>query len=274
MSFSGVPFWSWRQASMILLGLYILLMLLLTITAQFLWVGARSSVLKELEQIGKIEAQVMPTEIVMPELDAQTFYHHLLQYLAPQVPAIDGRYGKDWLELNVSLQPEQLLLLDNLPIWPGWQLQSFMMQPKEGSWQLGLRWQSVKHSNAPKKLTKPSTMFEISTWLPNLVPLPEQQIAHNEDTNHWPSDYPDWQYLGYVTNQQTVGAWVRDFIHSQDGQQNQQDPQRQHSQQTYFFREGEVWQDWTIISITAAQIELKRAGERWVLRSCIHLKSC
>lgn len=115
---------------MMWLGLYILLILLLTFAVQIAWISARSSVLNELEEIGKIETQVMPTEIVIPELDNQTFYHQLLQHLAPQVAAIDSRYGKDWLELDITLQPEQLLLLDTLPIWPGWRLQSFMMQPK------------------------------------------------------------------------------------------------------------------------------------------------
>lgn len=265
MSLSGVPFWSWRQASMMWLGLYILLILLLTFAVQIVWISARSSVLNELEQIGKIEAQVMPIEIVIPELDTQTLYHHLLQHLAPQVVAIDSRYGKDWLELDITLQPEQLLFLNTLPIWPGWQLQSFMMQPKESSWQLGLRWQLAKPTHAIKKLNKPSHTFEINTWLPKLAPLPEQQITNNEDKKNLPIDYPDWQYLGFVGSQPTVGAWVREVIDSQDGQ---------HNQQTYFFREGEVWQDWQIISITAAQLELKRAGERWVLPSCMQLKSC
>ena len=271
MILSGVPLWSWRQAVVILLGLYILLMLLLTYAVQIVWVSARSPVLKELEQIGKIQSQVMPTEVVMSELDTQTLYHHLLQHLAPEVEAIDSRYGKDWLELDISLQPEQLLLLDQLPIWPSWQLQSFTMQPKDSSWQLGMRWQSVEQTSVPNKLPKPANTFDISTWRSMLAPLPEQQITNNEDEKNLLIDYPDWQYLGYVGNQPTVGAWVREVIYSQDGQQHQQD---QHNQQTYFFRQGEVWQDWEIISITAAQLELKRAGERWVLPSCMQLKSC
>ena len=265
MILSGVPFWAWRQAVVILLGLYILLMLLLTFAVQIVWVGARSPVLKGLEEIGKMQSQVMPTELVMSELDTQTLYHHLLQNLAPQVEAIDSRYGKDLLELDIALQPEQLLLLDQLPIWPGWQLQSFIMQPKDGSWQLSMRWQSVKQTNVSKKLPKPATNLDISTWRSMLASLPEQQITNNEDMKNLPIDYPDWQYLGYVGNQPTVSAWVREVTHSQDGQQHQQ---------TYFFREGEVWQDWEIISITPAQLELKRAGEGWVLPSCIQLKSC
>ena len=271
MSLSGVPFWSWRQAVVTLLGLYILLMLLLTFAVQIVWVSTRSPGLKGLEEIGKIQSQVMPTAVVMSELDTQTLYHHLLQHLASQVEAIDSRYGKDWLELDITLQPEQLLLLDQLPIWQGWQLQSFIMQPTDGSWQLGMRWQSVKQTKVPKKLPKPATTFEISNWLPSLAPLPEQQITNNEDKKNLPIVYPDWQYLGFVGNQPTAGAWVREVIYSQDGQHQQQG---QHNQQTYFFRQGEVWQDWEIISITAAQLELKRAGERWVLPSCMQLKSC
>ena len=271
MSLSGVPFWSWRQASMILLGIYILLMLLLTFAVQIVWVSARSPVLKGLEEIGKIQSQVMPTELVMSELDTQTLYHHLLQHLAPQAEAIDSRFGEDWLELDIALQPEQLLLLDQLPIWPGWQLQSFIMQLKDGSWQLSMRWQSVKQTNVSKKLPKPATNLDISTWRSMLEPLPEQQITNNDDKKNLPIDYPNWQYLGFVGNQPTPGAWVREVIYSQDGQHQQQG---QHNQQTYFFRQGEVWQDWEIISITAARLELKRAGERWVLPSCMQLKSC
>jgi hypothetical protein len=265
MILSGVPLWSWRQAVVILLGLYILLMLLLTFAVQIVWVSARSPVLKGLEEIGKMQSQVVLTELVMSELDTQTLYHHLLEHLAPQVEAIDSRYGKDWLELDIALQPEKLLLLDQLPIWPGWQLQSFIMQPKDGSWQLSMRWQSVKQTKVPKKLPKPATNLDISTWRSMLALLPEQQITNNEDKKNLPIDYPNWQYLGYVGNQPTIGAWVREVIYSQDGQ---------HNQQTYFFRQGEVWQDWEIISITAAQLELKRAGERWVLPSCMQLKSC
>lgn len=136
---------------------------------------------------------------------------------------------------------------------------------------MGLRWQLAKPAHAIKKLNKPSHTFDISTWLPKLAPLPEAQVTNNKDEKILPIDYPDWQYLGYVGNQPTVGAWVREVTHSQDGQQHQQGQQ---NQQTYFFREGEVWQDWEIISITPAQLELKRAGERWVLPSCIQLKSC
>ena len=103
-----------------------------------------------------------------------------------------------------------------------------------------------------------------------LAPLPEQQITNNEDKKNLPIVYPDWQYLGFVGNQPTVGAWVREVIYSQDGQHNQQN---QHNQ-PYFFREGDVWQDWKIISITAIQLELKRAGQLWILPSCMQLKSC
>ena len=268
MSLSGVPFWSWRQASMILLGLYILLMLLLTFAVQIVWVSARSPVLKGLEEIGKMQSQVVLTELVMSELDTQTFYHQLLQHLAPQVEAIDSRFGEDWLELDITLQPEQLLLLDQLPIWLGWQLQSFIMQPKDGSWQLGMRWQSVKQTKVPKKLPKPATNLDISTWRSMLDLLPEQQITNNEDKKNLPIVYPDWQYLGYVGNQPTVGAWLREVIYSQDGQHNHQ------NQHTYYLREGDVWQDWKIISITATQLELKRAGQLWILPSCMQLKSC
>ena len=79
-----------------------------------------------------------------------------------------------------------------------------------------------------------------------LAPLPEQPITNNEDEKNLFVDYPDWQYLGYVGNQPTVGAWVREVTHSQDGQQKQQGQQNQH---TYYLREGEVWQDWKIIPI-------------------------
>ncbi len=204
----------------------------------------------------------------MSELDTQTLYHHLLQHLAPQVEAIDSRFGKDWLELDIALQPEKLLLLDQLPIWPGWQLQSFIMQPKDGSWQLSMRWQSGKQTNVSKKLPKPATNLDISTWRSMLAPLSEQQITNNEDKKNLPIDYPNWQYLGYVGNQPTIGAWVREVIYSQDGQLNHQ------NQHTYYLREGDVWQDWKIISITATQLELKRAGQLWILPSCMQLKSC
>ena len=268
MSLSGVPFWSWPRAYMMWLGIYILLMLLLTFAVQIVGVSTRSPVLKGLEEIGKMQSQVMPTELVMSELDTQTLYHHLLEHLAPQVEAIDSRYGKDWLELDIALQPEKLLLLDQLPIWPGWQLQSFIMQPKDGSWQLSMRWQSGKQTNVSKKLPKPATNLDISTWRSMLAPLPEQQITNNEDKKNLPIDYPNWQYLGYVGNQPTIGAWVREVIYSQDGQHNHQ------NQHTYYLREGDVWQDWKIISITSTQLELKRAGQLWILPSCMQLKSC
>jgi hypothetical protein len=247
---SGIPFWLRTGVVLVLMGSCLLLLTLALIWRQVPWLDNDISALAAINPAGVMQDKSHARKAVFPVLDAHALHQRLLLHFAHKAQELSSDYEADWLTMDLTLRPINLSLLRELPIWPGWQLQGLSMQPEGQIWRLGLRWELPQETGALALLPASDGAFEVDIWQRQIPPVPISAVATAGDL---PVTRPAWRYLGYVADQQGLGAWLGEAIDSEQGPN------------IWFVRQGEVWQGWKLVHIAPAGLHLQQGGQHWVL---------
>ena len=264
MTISGIPFWSRYGVILVLPVAGLLVLLVLLIWRQTPWFVLDAAPFSTVTPAQLMENNAGVHWQALPDIDADRLHQRLLQLFTRKARQLTSDYGEDWLTLDLSLPPADLLLLDKLPLWPGWQLQTLSLQPAGDMWAVSLRWQRLLRGQGVARplLDKPDNSFEVAIWRLHASSVPSAQEYGPVTNTDTAEARPNWQYLGYVLDPQGAGAWLA--AEANDEQ----------AKIIRFMRRGEVWQGWKVLHIAVDSLYLQRGANSWVLANCAQLEHC
>ena len=92
----------------------------------------------------------------------------LLSVFAAKGAALQIQVDADLVRLSVLLRPDELMVMEALPLWPGWHVEAMELKPEGGRWRLLLRWAKAEAGAGRNILRIPhaeGVEVEASTWM-------------------------------------------------------------------------------------------------------------
>lgn len=138
----------------------------------------------------------------------------LLSVFTAKGAALQIQVDAEFVRLSVLLRPDELSVMEALPLWPGWHIETMELKPEGGRWRLLLRWFKTD-AGAGRNIAPTSHVegaVDASVWK-----LSEQRAAMGK------SDLPieqavaattlAWVLLGYWRRGEQQGVWLLDADH-------------------------------------------------------------
>lgn len=144
-------------------------------------------------------------------ISSTTLQRHLLSVFAAKRAALQIQVDADFVRLSVLLKPDELIVMEALPLWPGWYVETMELKPEGGRWRLLLRWVKTDADVRRNVVRIPHAVrvIDASIWM-----LSEQRAAVGQPAlqveQPMTATKLTWVLLGYWQRGEHHGVWLLD----------------------------------------------------------------
>lgn len=167
------------------------------------------------------QAWYLPLQPLLQSSDKQVEWHwpdrssillrqQILQQFTPKGSDIQLQTDGQSLRLSVLLAPAALSLLQDLPTWPGWYLESLTLLPRDSLWSLSIIWRQGTATYAAGDFSVVSNRINRQVWQLAVGQSNQRSAAVAIIEAPQVVKGLDWQLLGYWRQGNNQGVWLQD----------------------------------------------------------------
>lgn len=146
-----------------------------------------------------------------PDISALMLQRQLLSIFTAKGVALQIQVDAESVRLSVLLKPDELTVMEVLPLWPGWKVETMELKPEGGRWRLLLLWSKIETGagRAVVRVPHAERVIDASLWMLSeqsaSIVRPALSAKQPTAATRW-----TWVLLGYWQRGEHQGVWLLD----------------------------------------------------------------